>query len=344
MQVARVAFPERTDLETIFRFVIELERYTSHDRLILEMPEKVFCGPFAMLLLASKIAYIRKKCPDLTVIFSGWEKHQYLAHMGFFSLCGYHHGKDLGEAWGSSRYLPITSLESSSLIEKDFDKYEEMQDLLQRHVDRISEVISRDTTRQSSLFDVLSYSIREVFRNVFEHSEKQTLYYCAQYWPNSGKVEFAVADFGVGVRRGLGLNPNFRFSTDKEALEYSLLPSVSGRTHQPRYSSNWFNSGYGLYMTSRLARNGGNFVIASGDTAICLTPKTKTNFRTSFRGTILRVNLNVDAIGDVQARLSEFKDEGKRIAATIAGSGNRPPSAMSLLLRRDYRPSGSTRS
>jgi hypothetical protein len=149
-------------------------------------------------------------------------------------------------------------------------------------------VIARDEQNNKNLFDALSYSIREVMRNVFEHSKARNLYYCAQYWPKSSKVEFAIADFGIGIRRGLSENPNFRFDADKQAIEYSPLPSVSGKTHVPRWSDEWHNSGYGLYMTHRLARNGGNFVLGSGDTAIQLSRKTKNNFQTSFSGTILR--------------------------------------------------------
>ncbi|WP_220429131.1 hypothetical protein [Sulfitobacter mediterraneus] len=300
------------------------------------MPDKVFCGPFAMLLVASKIKYIRDRCPKLVIVFDNWDAHGYLSHMGFFSLCGFPHGNEVGQALGNSRYLPITKLLEAELAETKQDKFEEMQDLLQRSVDRIAEVLAHDVGLNKDLFDVLSYSLREVFRNSFEHGDTNELYYCAQYWPSSNKVEFAAADFGIGVRAGLSRNPNFRFQSDKQALEYALLPSVSGRTHEPRRSPNWFNSGYGLYMTNRLARNGGNFVICSGDSAICLTPKTKTNFATSFSGTILRVNLNIDGISGVQNRLREFHDEGKEIAASIKGSGARPPSAMSLLLRRDY--------
>src|SRR5262249_55828440 len=144
------------------------------------------------------------------------------------------------------------------------------------------------------------------------------------------------ADFGVGIREGLGENPNFRFNSDKEALEYSLLPGVSGKTHAPRKSDTWFNSGWGLYMTNRLARNGGNFVIASGKDALHLTGKNKGNYKTSFPGTILRFNMDVNEIGNVKSRLDQFRKEGAEIVKTITGSNNRPPSAMSLLLRRDY--------
>ena len=342
MPNATISIPKQTDIETIFAFGIELDRYSQHDRLIINLPEKAFFSPFTMLFIGSKIAHLRRRCPNLQVVFNGWDKHDYISHMGFFSLCGFDHGKALGEAYGSHQYLPITKLNSDMLIEKKLDEYEEMQDLLQRHVDRIATVLARNDDENHALYNVLSYSLREVFRNVFEHGDVKDLCFCAQYWPRSNKVEFAVSDYGIGVKKGLGRNPNFRFDTDKQALEYAMLPSVSGRTHQPRVSENWFNSGYGLYMTSRLARNGGNFVICSGSSAICLTPKTKSNLITSFPGTILRVKLDVNSIGDVQARLSEFREDGKKIAETIKGSGNRPPSAMSLLLRRDYR-AGSTR-
>lgn len=336
MPNARLALPNSLPLEDLLKLALELDYYSGHDRLIIDLPDKMFLSPFSMILLSSKIKYLRERCNGLQVIFNNWEEYTYLSHMGFFSMCGFQHGKDLGAAWGSDSYLPITKVERSGFYESKFDKYEELPDLIQRHVDRISSVLARNRFENSNLFDVLSYSIREIFRNVFEHGETDTLYFAAQYWPKSNKVEFSVADFGCGIRKGLGDNPNFRFRSDKEALEYSLLPGVSGKTHRPRMSDTWFNSGYGLYMTHRLARNGGNFVIVSGNSAIHLSKRYKNNFVTSFPGTVLRVNLNVSEIGRVQERLEEFREDGKKIAATIKGSGNRPPSAMSLLLRKDF--------
>ena len=336
MSIARISLPESTSIDMVLPFVIQLDRFSEHDQLVVDLRSGAFFSPFTMLLLASKISELRRRSHRLQVIFNGWDNYPYLSHMGFFDMCDLHRGNAMGAAWGSEHYLPITKLNRHSLIEKETDRFEEMQDLLQRHVDNIATVLGRDISRKSPIFKILSYTIREIFRNVFEHGDTDELYFCAQYWPKSNKVEFAVSDFGIGVKQGLARNPNFRFDTDKQALEYSLLPSVSGRTHEPRRSENWFNSGYGLYMTNRLARNGGNFVIASGKSAICLTPKTKTNFQTSFNGTILRVSLNVEQIGDVQQRLAEFRQDGAKLAAQITGSGNRPPSAMSMLLRRDY--------
>ena len=337
MPVATVVLPSRTDLETMLRFGTELDYYAMHDRLTIDFGNQaLFFSPFYMLFLSAKLRAMKVRNPDLQIDVRNYSNNPYPGHMGFFHMFGIDVGREVGEAWGSENYLPLTCIERSALYEEPIDKYRELPDLVQRHADGIARVISR-SDQPSEMFNVLSFSIREVMRNVFEHSRSDTLFYCAQYWPRSNKVEFALADFGIGIRKGLSENPNFRFPSDKQAIEWSLLPSVSGKTHLPRTSEIWFNSGYGLYMTSRLARNGGNFVLASGSTAVHLSRKTKTNYKTSFPGTALRFNLSVDEIGNVEQRLKEFRKDGFEVAKTIAGSGNRPPSAMSLLLRRDYK-------
>lgn len=337
MPQASIRLP-KMDLATVLGFAREIDYLALHDKLIIEFGEQTFFAPFSMLFIASKLKSFRMKNPGLRLEFPHYRDHDYPAHMGFFRMLGIDHGREVGGGSGGDNYLPITCLDRSSFYEVPTDQYEELPDLIQRHAEKIALVIARDRKENAAVFDVLSYSVREVMRNVFEHSEADSLYYCAQHWPKSNKVEFAVADFGIGIRRGLSENPNFRFRTDKEAIEYSLLPSVSGKTHLPRGSSTWYNSGYGLYMTNRLARNGGNFVLASGMTAIHMSRKTKNNFNTSFAGTALRFNLDLNEIGDVQARLAQFREEGAQIAKRIRGTGNRPPSAMSLLLRRDYSP------
>lgn len=333
MAQATIKFPNRMDLGAALAFGLELERYAMHERVTLDFSDQGFRPPFVMLFIAAKIKRFRAAYPKVELVFRGYETQTYAAHVGFFHMLGIPHGREVGEAHGSDRYLPITCIERKDFYEKETDRFEELPDLIQRHAERLAHVVAQDNRVMN---ETLSFSIRELMRNVFEHSESNILYYCAQYWEKSGKVEFSLADFGIGIRKALGTNPNFRFDTDKQAIEWSLLPSVSGKTHLPRQSTTWFNSGYGLYMTSRLARNGGNFAIASGNMGIFLSRKTKTNLPTAFPGTILRVNFDVNEIGNVTQRLDEFRREGAEQARKISGSGNRPPSAMSLLLRRDY--------
>jgi hypothetical protein len=338
MLQATICLPTKSDLASTLGFARNLDEYVRHKKLIVDFGEKRFFSPFSMLFIASKFKSLRAKNLSQHLEPKGHKAHTYLAHMGFFHMCGFDFERGMGEALGNDNYLPITRLERNSLYVAPTDRHEVLQNLIERRAEKLALVIARDKQKNTDLFDALSYSIREVMRNVFEHSQARSLYYCAQYWPKSNKVEFAIADFGIGIRRGLGENPNFRFDTDKQAIEYSLLPSVSGKTHLPRRSDDWHNSGYGLYMTNRLARNGGSFLLASGETAVNLSRKTKGNYETSFPGTALRFNLDVNEIGSVQERLAQFRKEGAEMAKTISGSGNRPPSAMSLLLRRDYEP------
>jgi hypothetical protein len=223
--------------------------------------KKRFFPPFSILFIATKLKNIKARNPAMNIRLKNYREQEYLAHMGFFNLFSSTFGQIVNEFGGGDNYLPLTCLKRGSFYETPTDKYKEFQDLIQRHANRLAQMIARSNNDNKEMYDALSYSIREMMRNVFEHGETDSLYYCAQYWPRSNKVEFAVADFGIGIRRALGHNPNFRFDNDKQAIEYSLLPSVSGSTHLPRRSEHWFNSGYGLYMTNRLARNGGNFVL-----------------------------------------------------------------------------------
>jgi hypothetical protein len=329
-----IKFPAK-ELGSILHFGKELDYFSMRNELTVDMADQSFFSPFALLFVASKLKSFCERNAHLKLDFANFREHDYPKHMGFYQLCGFDYGRKVGDQHGEN-YIPISELTRDTLYARPEDRFAELPDLVQRHADELALLIARDQNKNRDLYDALSYAIREVMRNVFEHSEANSLYYCAQYWPKSNRVEFALADFGVGIRRGLGENPNFRFNNDKDAIEYSLLPSVSGKTHLPRRSTVWFNSGYGLYMTSRLARHGGNFVLASGMKAIHLTNKNKGNYDTSFSGTALRFNFDVDEIGSVTARLDQFRNEGAKIAKSIAGSGNRPPSAMSLLLRRDY--------
>jgi hypothetical protein len=338
--MATVTLPETLDLYSVLKFALELDRLKGEAALTLDMGEQRHFAPFAMLFLVAKILEFKEKNPQALFTVLNHQNHSYPAHMGFFHAVGIDYGKAIGEAGGSARYFPIRELNRTDLYQKDGDKYLEMGDRIQIHADDIAEMISRDETRKTEIFNVISYSFREMVRNVFEHSGCDRVLYCAQYWPTNQKVEVSLLDQGRGIRSSLAQNPNFRFDSDKEAIEMSLLPGVSGKTHlRTNRDSIWTNSGYGLYMTSRLARHGGNFVLASGTSAIGLSKHSKRNIRTFIRGTALRMSLNTPEIGSVKDRLDQFRKDAAEIGQKHLRVGTRNPSYMSMLLRNDFEPS-----
>jgi hypothetical protein len=333
----QIALPGKLDLHHVLTFARQLDSLGPASAIEMDMGQERHFPPFSMLFVVAKILEFRDRFPDCQLHAKNAANHSYAAHMGFFAAAGFDEGRDAAQARGNARYLPIRTLHKAQLRQLPADKYEELGTLVQRHADDIAHVMSRDDTKSSDFYNAVSYSVREMMRNTFEHSECDRLLYCAQYWPTKGKVEVCLLDRGIGIKQSLGTNPNFRFKTDKEALEMSLWPGVSGKTHL-RSDSAWANSGYGLYMTSRLSRHGGNFVIASGDALIQLSRSLgKQNLSTKLQGTAIRMNLDTTKIGDVSRRLEQFRKEAPSIARKLGMIVTRNPSYMSMVLRNDFK-------
>ncbi|AZQ66887.1 hypothetical protein EF888_06885 [Silicimonas algicola] len=194
-------------------------------------------------------------------------------------------------------------------------------------------------TRQQAgeLQDTLTYSIREIMRNVVEHSGSDKIHLCAQYWPLRNEVEVGIVDDGVGIHRALTENPAFEWLTEVEALQMALMPGISGNPLAGRGNDQWNNSGYGLYMTSRICRNGGSFLLCSGTGGIELDHDGKRTFETDFQGTAIRLVINTADLSALRERLQHFAEEGRAAAAQIAGANLNVASTASQMLTRDFR-------
>lgn len=161
---------------------------------------------------------------------------------------------------------------------------------------------------------------------------------CAQHWPSRHEVEVGIADNGIGIKRGLANNPPYRDLENREALQTALMPGVSGNPLAGRGQTIWQNSGYGLYMTNRICRNGGKFMICSGDTAISLEPSTKIEIPCKLTGTAVRMLLDTARLPVLQEQLRRFRDEGHRAAQTIRGANRSFASTASQMLTIDFDP------
>lgn len=119
--------------------------------------------------------------------------------------------------------------------------------------------------------DLFSYILGELTANVRQHAGSPGLV-MAQAYPSEGTVEFAIADWGIGIAAGLAENPKFRDIEDREALDVAIRPNTSGKDWPgaPGYGERQ-NSGNGLFTLSFLAREApGKFLLASGGWALYL--------------------------------------------------------------------------
>lgn len=182
-------------------------------------------------------------------------------------------------------------------------------------------VLSRDNREFQKW---MTFVIRELLRNIPEHSKSKTIWYCAQYWPSFDLVELAILDEGIGISSSLKDSYEFRslYKNDYEALLLALEPGVSGTFSSLRKSigtGDWENSGYGLYMVSQMcAELGASFIIASGNSAIRMAKDNgniaNTKYDTSIEGTAIQIRIRPSKNCDYDKIRSEIVRRGEKIA------------------------------
>jgi len=115
------------------------------------------------------------------------------------------------------------------------------------------------------LRDYLQYLFLELMNNVADHAHADG-YVMAQYFPNNKKIQFVVADRGVGFLENMQLN--YKDICNEEDAIFKALQKGVTSTRQKMYGHEK-NAGYGLYaMFEILKMTGGRFVIISNDTLL----------------------------------------------------------------------------
>ena len=258
--------------------------------------------------------------------------------MGFFKAFGLDFGNSPGEAAGSSTYIPLTIIEVDDLQDEAARTFSHVGDIIENKTSGIAKILTRQ--EEGDLVDTLTFSIREIMRNVVEHSQSDIIEYCAQYWPSKHLVEVAILDIGRGIKGGLSKNPFLVINSERDALHLALLPGVSGKMYKgvkKRENDHWQNSGFGLYMTSRICRNGGSFFIASNDKSLLLTSEQKSDKECNYHGTALRLRIDTRSITNYKEMLDTYRNEGYESAKRFSKNNAIEPSVASTMLARDFK-------
>lgn len=338
MKTHTVKVPGSLNLEGSLELARELRELPEADRYILNFRELHWVEPFGMLFAADHVRKLSRKRREARFLARSFRNNTYAAHMGFFQALGVDFGKLPGEAQGNSHYLPITILKVKALRQEANQRCQAIGDAIERRSKQLARMLTQCT--DSDLVDTLTYAFREIIRNVVEHSESATLQYCAQYWPTKHLVEIAILDAGIGIRASLSKNPYFTAETDHDALNLSLVPGVSGKAYEGKTGNPydvWENSGFGLYLTSRLCGNGGSFFICSGDAGILLNKNGKHYLNTTFLGTAIRLKLRTNRAQTLKQSLRRFLKEGDEIAKAFLDGSPVTASRASRMLWDDFR-------
>lgn len=329
--------PRTLDLHSTLDFSLALyELGGEYDLIELDFENTNRVEPFGMLLASSEIARLKKRFPHTEIRCKNTSHMVQAAEMAFFFVLGLEHGVPVAKP--DRRAIPIQIFDRETIIKNAARKGVESGDEVEEKSRQMAAILCQDDT--GDVFDTLSYSIREIMRNVVEHSQSQRFGICAQHWKSQNKVEVAILDRGIGLRKSLSLNPHIDASDDQRAINYALMPAVSGKafkgTRIKQYGP-WANSGFGLYMTNRICRNGGNFFIGTGDCGMLLTRgEGKRYFKCHFDGTAVRLVIKTDELESLRKSLSRFREEGFEIQKRYKEIVKIDPSSASLMLSGDF--------
>lgn len=298
-----------------------------------------FATPTGMLVLASLIeeAVREGRAP----IQSGITPRDYPSNMGFYAACGLDVPKY--DSPGGVTYYPITRFDVVQLRARATELKIPIGAHVNVTVGRLAYLITRQTT--GDLFYTVKYCLREILRNVAEHSQSDHLLVMGQYWPERSQVELAVLDRGIGLRKALSENPKFLgLASDRNAIRLALLPSTSGKKVYDASESlleedaegEWGNSGFGLYVTSQMARRTGSFIIASGDARLEISGNQKRSGAFFLSGTLVSMKMDVRRLGRLEPMLKQISDRGEALAKRFLTDGaDVLASAASRLIMQD---------
>ncbi len=295
MEKHYISVPEYLVFENTISFINSFKLLREQRIYVFDFESLRRIDPFSILLLSSELDIFKKNNPESKFSAKNFDHCTYAAHMGFFQSFGLDFGKFPGEAKNNNRYIPLKIYTVSDIKQSARDALVNPGEILEDFAKEISTVLTQNSDK--NLADILRYCIREIFRNIVEHSNTKKFGFCAQYLPSLNKVSFSVLDRGIGIKNSLSENPELTLTDDLTALKESLKPGISGKTYPSQINKptgEWANSGFGLFMTSSICKNGGSFFIASGDSGIYLSQGNEKILNVNIQGSALNLTINLD--------------------------------------------------
>lgn len=320
-----ISVPRSFDQGLLHDFFLALDAARELENVRLDFAPLSYSYPTAMLVAGSKIrSWIALRSANGLAtqalgINAANQTHSYLMHLGFFNFIYIERGNRVGEARGSTSYLPITKIEHPNIHPSDVG-VNNWYDAIEIEARRLAGVLvgSHD---DSEALRTYTYSIREIIRNVFEHSQARECYICGQRWWD-GQVEVAIVDEGVGI--GQTLRAAYPIDSDADALRLAIQPGTS-RTRQLLQDQNVYdNSGFGLYILSNLAASFGWFRLGSGSAELKGQGANRETGELLFNGTFFGMKLQRSPhdFGSVLADIIQAGEDEARVGGiNVRASG-----------------------
>jgi hypothetical protein len=319
--ISKLSVPDFSSGNKIIEFSHELK---SCESAVLDFSGLGFAKPAGMVLLSQ---IIRKAVEAGKIMnFEGATPYSYPANVGFFDCCLLKVPRY--EAAGGENYLPLQCVNLENWRASAIQNNIPFGELANQRVGHMAYLISREF--RGDLFELIKYCLREIVRNAMEHGRGETMWLSGQYWPGNNEVELCIFDKGIGIRASLTENERFSsVSSDRDAVRLAILPSISGKikygsTEQIEAKDDtgrWGNSGFGLFVTSQLAKDSGYFAIGSGSGYQQLSGTESKRGDFDLDGTYIAMHFNVSGLRRTAAKIEQIVMKGESFARRHFASG-----------------------
>jgi hypothetical protein len=288
-----------------------------HD-LVLDFTKVNYVFPFSTLAIAIAIKELiekrQKRGLNTTARGLGidYGAVSYLKYFGFFRAIGFPIGNAPNEASGGDRYLPITIITRKEI--EIISEGKALQNGIDRHSDRLAKVIF-PYDQNSGSARMLSYCLREIIRNSFEHAKVNECFVMAQRWYD-GTAEITIADRGIGIYDSLRHTHNA--ASAEEAIKLALLPGVTS-SNGLNTGSEWDNTGFGLYVISELGKLYGDFTVLSSNMLLKQQEQFYVVSKVPLSGTIVKLKISTQDSDYFPNILNDIVSKGEQIAGNLVG-------------------------
>lgn len=160
-----------------------------------------------------------------------------------------------------------------------------------------------------------SYILREIMRNVPEHSDATN--WNLVCYKNKNELAFKISDKGITIKESLNRNPRFDIINDTSAVAFAIKPGVTrSYKRDPLRDDVWQNSGFGLYMVSSLMKKLGYFELKSGGGKIVVMKDKETTFRYNNKivGTEVFIVMDTRIKINIPETLKDLSTKGSELA------------------------------
>lgn len=329
----RVRLPRFLNEDISYEFPRTLAAVASAKTVTLDFSAVEFAYPVGTLIAGREIRHLvqARKAQKLLTMVTGIDDmkpaHSFLNFIGFFDFVGIPNKTKVGAARGGGSYVPIRRYSRDEVVGVQPADIHSIHNAIVRRAEELADVLV-GCRPESPSYQAVLYSLKEVIRNVFEHSGAQECFVAAQKWSN-GLVEVGVIDEGMGIRASL--QQAIDCEDDSAAILSAIKPGVSRAMKLDDSRNQHGNSGFGLYVLSELGRCFGRFTIGSCSAALQIEKGESRMQPASFHGTFVGLKL-ADSIHDFGGVLNDIVSVGEvdAEAAGITARASRSSRSISL--------------